>query len=221
MGVACAATRYGERSLAASLGSGQDDADDEAGDAADEEAEGDLRERRQEVGRHRALEPGAHEPLSDEGRPGKDERRVVADPDDQLPHGDEGECAARATEQVGQPAPPDRVSARTPSVPAWLTTVADGWRARGGLRARRRSPVSSAALDRRRAAENAPRSIRQTTRPGTSTRMSAMTRPGLAERTTTRSASRTASGMLWVTTTSVIAPRCHRAWSSRSRRSRV
>ena len=85
---------------------GQDDADDEAGDAADEEAKGDLRERRQEVGRHRALEPGAHEPLSDEGRPGKDERRVVADPDDQLPHDDEGECGQGDREQVGQPAPP-------------------------------------------------------------------------------------------------------------------
>ena len=51
--------------------------------------------------------------------------------------------------------------------------------------------------------------------------MSATTRPGRGDRTTTRSATRIASGMLWVTITIVVAGRSQRRSSSRSNRSRV
>ena len=51
--------------------------------------------------------------------------------------------------------------------------------------------------------------------------MSATTRPGRGDRTTTRSAMRIASGMLWVTRTIVVAARSQSRSSSRSNRSRV
>ena len=51
--------------------------------------------------------------------------------------------------------------------------------------------------------------------------MSATTRPGRGDRTTTRSAIRIASGMLWVTMTMVVAARSQRRSSSRSKRSRL
>ena len=56
---------------------------------------------------------------------------------------------------------------------------------------------------------------------GRSTGMSATTRPGRGDRTTTRSATRIASAMLWVTRTMVGAARSQRRRSSRSNRSRV
>ena len=54
-----------------------------------------------------------------------------------------------------------------------------------------------------------------------STGMSATTRPGRGDRTTTRSAIRIASGMLWVTITMVVAARSQSRSSSRSKRSRL
>ena len=56
---------------------------------------------------------------------------------------------------------------------------------------------------------------------GMSTAMSATTRPGRGDMTTTRSATRIASGMLWVTITIVLAERSQSRSSSRSNRSRV
>ena len=56
---------------------------------------------------------------------------------------------------------------------------------------------------------------------GMSTGMSATTRPGRGDRTTTRSATRIASGMLWVTMTMVVAARSQSRNSSRSKRSRL
>ncbi len=56
---------------------------------------------------------------------------------------------------------------------------------------------------------------------GRSTATSATIRPGRGDMTTTRSATRIASGMLWVTITIVVAARSHSRSSSRSKRSRV
>ena len=85
------------------------------------------------------------------------------------------------------------------------------WRARWSWRCASASNAARTASPAR--LEMTPSRVAQVRGRGRSTGTSAMTRPGRADRTTTRSARKTASGMLWVTMT-MVAPRRSQSPSS-------
>ena len=174
---------------------------------ADRKAEPDLDQRGTEVRLDRAVAPGLHEADGDRLGGREDERRQAADHDDGLPDQHE-DANARSTDNAAA-----RVMTRARWPSAWsppgspaVSPSSSSRNARMRCEARPAAGSSRAAIDLGR---------------GRSIAMSATIRAGRADRTTTRSAISTASGMLWVTMTMVVAARCQRRSSSRSNRSRV
>ncbi len=158
-----------------------------------------------------AIEPRFDEALADGLGCRQDERRKAGQDDDRLPDQDERDERRR------------RPGARSSGSRDELRGDAGHGRHVGA--AARGEPAASgsprwARISRPvRVAAGSSRSAIVRGR-GNGTGMSATTRPGRGERTTTRSAIRTASGMLWVTITMVVAARSQSRSSSRSKRSR-